>query len=203
MGLTLNLTGYLLAPYNDQVRKRIALFSLSCLFVFLGAQPAFGQLLALSTPSPAVVNTRSGIDPSPKLPGLSSLKILLVQKLGNQLANRIEIAISRFHKLITRVQSRVAKIEAKGEDVRQLKNWITSMTINLETAQTALMKFRGDLSSLTSNDDPQKDLKVLQLDIKMTKDALTATQTTLKQTVVVIASVSAVSTPSRTNGLNL
>lgn len=104
----------------------------------------------------------------------------------------MEAAINRLQKLVDRVQSRVSKLQATGQDVKQFKNWIASMTINLESAQTALTKFRGDLSALTPDDNPQKDLRGLQLDIKMTKDALTATLTTLKLTVQALTTVSAV-----------
>lgn len=70
------------------------------------------------------------------------------------------------------------------------------MTTNLDNAQSALTKFRGDLSTLSPSDDQKRELKTLQLDIKMAKDALTATQTTLKRTAQALASASAAATSS-------
>lgn len=172
--------------YNGPVRKISALLLVIFSLILIGARPALGQSVSGTDTTPATVG------PSSALPRLTSQKVLLIQELGNRLADRMEAAINRLQKLVDRVQSRVSKLQATGQDVKQFKNWIASMTINLESAQTALTKFRGDLSALTPDDNPQKDLRGLQLDIKMTKDALTATLTTLKLTVQALTTVSAV-----------
>ena len=157
--------------HNERVKRIVILV----LVLSLG----FGGVgVVAAAPNQAAAPASSASAHSAKL---STEKVAQVQSLGNRMANRMQAAINRMQKLVERVQSRVTILKSQGKDVTKFSDWITTINTNIGSAQTALGKFRVDLSSFSTTSDPAATVKQLQMDAKLVKDALVAALTTMKQ----------------------
>lgn len=133
------------------------------------------QVVMAATAVPVQTTDRSAV--------ITPERVAIVQGIGNRMANRMQAAIDRAKKLVARIQSRVNKLKAQGKDVTKFTNWITTMNTNLDSAQTALSKFRADLANFSTTSDPKTSVQQLQMDAKLVRDALVAVHTTMKQVV--------------------
>ena len=105
----------------------------------------------------------------------------LAVDLGLRMARRMQAAIDRMRKLEIRMRSRTDKLEAQGRDVSRLVLWMATINTNLDSAQTALSKFRSDLGSLPSATDRGGVMQTLVNDGKMVEDSSVAAYTVMRQ----------------------
>jgi hypothetical protein len=159
--------------------NKIAVVLLLCLFLFTWPSGITAQ-----SPSPSTTD-----------------KVQRIEKLGVLMSDRMQQVINQMENLHGRIQAISEKVPLTKSDAANLTTWMTTTQTNLDSAQTAVAKFKIDLHTLTTSNDYGRLIPELVLETKLVKDSLIGAHTALSEVVRRLVELSP--TPAPTGKSNL
>jgi len=97
---------------------------------------------------------------------LSDLRKSIIQKFFDQMVKRIEAAIERLNKLISRIESRIVKLKGEGKDTASIESQVNDAKIKLASAKTKLQDAKTALDGVLSSNNPKDAFKQVRVKIQ-------------------------------------
>lgn len=122
---------------------------------------------------------------------LDEARVARIKLLGNRMLDRLQAAINRLRNILARIETRIAKIEAKGNkpaiSAKALKPQIDKVTSQLEAAQASLDQARAELNAIGSSEKPKEAMETLIKSVAKVRDGIKAAHKAMVDLVVAIA----------------
>jgi len=181
--------------FKQMIKKTEKPVLLTMILVLVTAKPLLAQGLPAGSPVSELSDPEATASAVDKSAGLTTRKILTIQRLGGLFINHSEMAIKRLVKILTRMQSRIGKMEIPTKEKPNLNKAIDMATDNLEAAQIALNKFRISLASLYTKQQTKSELTTLRLEMNTIREDLHKTLAVLNGISASMATISGRVTP--------